>query len=95
VDVRKVDLRESFKARMGAANKTATKKSCATSAPASRYKLRDAAGQAREFNNYMLPWTWATGCPVFLTGYARHAGPNVPLFARAGRRKGSMDGSCA
>jgi cytochrome c biogenesis protein len=32
------------------------------------YKLRDAAGQAREFNNYMLPVDTGDGNPVFLLG---------------------------
>jgi cytochrome c biogenesis protein len=32
------------------------------------YKLRDAAGQAREYNNYMLPVDTGDGVPVFLLG---------------------------
>jgi cytochrome c biogenesis protein len=55
VDVRKVDFRQSIDTRLGAANKTATQKELRNVGPSVSYKLRDAAGQAREFNNYMLP----------------------------------------
>ncbi len=54
-DVRKVDLRQSIDARMGAANKTKEQKELRNVGPSLSYKLRDAAGQAREFHNYMLP----------------------------------------
>ena len=54
-DVRKVDLRQSIDARMGAANKTKEQKELRNVGPSLTYKLRDAAGQAREFHNYMLP----------------------------------------
>jgi cytochrome c biogenesis protein len=54
-DVRKVDLRQAIDTRLGAANKTATQKELRNVGPSVSYKLRDAAGQAREFNNYMLP----------------------------------------
>lgn len=68
VDVRKVDLQESFKARMGAANKGGGAKNLRNVGPSISYKLRDAAGQAREFNNYMLPMDMGDGVPVFLLG---------------------------
>ncbi len=68
VDVRKVDLRESVESRLGAANKTVTKKELRNVGPSVSYKLRDAAGQAREFHNYMLPVDTGDGVPVFLLG---------------------------
>ncbi len=68
VDVRKVDLRESINSRMGAANKTAAKKELRNVGPSISYKLRDAAGQAREFHNYMLPVDMGDGASVFLLG---------------------------
>jgi cytochrome c biogenesis protein len=68
VDVRKVDLRASIDSRMGAANKTATKKELRNVGPSITYKLRDAAGQAHEFHNYMLPVDMGDGAPVFLMG---------------------------
>ncbi len=68
-DVRKVDLRSAIGSRLGAANKTATKKELRNVGPSIVYKLRDAAGQAREFSNYMLPVDMGDGsAPVFLMG---------------------------
>ena len=55
VDVRKVDLHKAIETRMGAANKTVTQKELRNVGPSFSYKLRDAAGQAREYQNYMLP----------------------------------------
>lgn len=66
-DTRKVDLRESVQARLGAANKTVSRKELRNVGPSVTYKLRDAAGQAREFHNYMLPVDFGDG-PVFLLG---------------------------
>ncbi|MEP6587926.1 MAG: cytochrome c biogenesis protein ResB, partial [Polaromonas sp.] len=54
-DVRKVDLHKAIETRLGAANKTVTQKELRNVGPSVSYKLRDAAGQAREFQNYMLP----------------------------------------
>jgi cytochrome c biogenesis protein len=54
-DVRKVDLRQSIDSRLGAANKTNTQRELRNVGPSVSYKLRDAAGQAREYQNYMLP----------------------------------------
>jgi cytochrome c biogenesis protein len=69
VDVRKVDIRSSIDARLGAANKTVTKKELRNVGPSISYKLRDASGQAREFHNYMLPVdTGDGGAPSFLLG---------------------------
>jgi cytochrome c biogenesis protein len=68
VDVRKVDLRESIESRLGSANKTTTKKELRNVGPSITYKLRDAAGQAREFHNYMLPVDMGDNVPVFLMG---------------------------
>lgn len=68
VDVRKVDLRESIDSRLGAANKTVTKKELRNVGPSITYKLRDGAGQAREFHNYMLPVDTGDGQPVFMLG---------------------------
>ncbi len=68
VDVRKVDLKDAIQSRMGAANKTATKKELRNVGPSVTYKLRDSAGQAREYHNYMLPVDTGDGIPVFLMG---------------------------
>jgi cytochrome c biogenesis protein len=67
-DVRKVDLRASLEQSMGAANKANAKKTLRNVGPSVLYKLRDAAGQAREFHNYMLPLDLGDVVPVFLLG---------------------------
>ena len=54
-DVRKVDLRQALNSRLGAADKTPTQREMRNVGPSITYKLRDEAGQAREFHNYMLP----------------------------------------
>lgn len=61
VDVRKVDLRQAIDSRLGAANKTVTQKELRNVGPSVSYKLRDSAGQAREYNNYMLPVKMSDG----------------------------------
>ncbi|MBY0467547.1 MAG: cytochrome c biogenesis protein ResB [Burkholderiaceae bacterium] len=66
-DVRKVDLVSSFKAHLGSGAKGVNKKELRNVGPSISYKLRDAAGQAREFNNYMLP-VELDGQRVFLAG---------------------------
>jgi cytochrome c biogenesis protein len=68
VDVRKVDLRSALEARMGAGNKTTQPQNLRNVGPSVSYKLRDASGQAREYNNYMLPVDTGDGVPVFLLG---------------------------
>jgi cytochrome c biogenesis protein len=54
--------------RLGAGHKTTTEKNLRNVGPSVSYKLRDAAGQAREYNNYMLPVDLGDGTPVFLLG---------------------------
>ena len=67
-DVRKVDLKTSIDNHLGAGNKVLTPKELRNVGPSVSYKLRDAAGQAREFNNYMVPVDTGDGVPVFLWG---------------------------
>ena len=66
-DVRKVDLRASIESRLGSGHKTSTEKTLRNVGPSITYKLRDAAGQAVEYNNYMLP-VEIDGARVFLLG---------------------------
>jgi cytochrome c biogenesis protein len=54
-DVRKVDLQSSLNQHFGAANKEKKNPNLHNVGPKVQYKLRDAAGQAVEFDNYMLP----------------------------------------
>ena len=68
VDVRKVDLGQALNERLGAADKTVTQRALRNVGPSITYKLRDAAGQAHEFHNYMLPVDTGDGAPLFLLG---------------------------
>jgi cytochrome c biogenesis protein len=91
-DVRKVDLRESVESRLGAANKTVTKKELRNVGPSVTYKLRDAAGQAREFHNYMLPVDTGDGTPVFLLGVRETPSDPFRYLRVPADDQGGMDG---
>ena len=67
-DVRRVDLGHALSQRLGAADKSVTPRELKNVGPSISYKLRDAAGQAREYNNYMRPIDMGEGVPVFLLG---------------------------
>ncbi|MEY2994957.1 MAG: Cytochrome c biosis protein CcsB, partial [Pseudomonadota bacterium] len=54
-DVRSVNLVSSFTQHLGSGSKSVTEKVLQNVGPSFSYKLRDPAGQAKEFNNYMLP----------------------------------------
>jgi cytochrome c biogenesis protein len=54
-DVRKVDLADSLQKHLGSGAKAQGDKQLQNIGPSVSYKLRDASGQAREFNNYQLP----------------------------------------
>jgi cytochrome c biogenesis protein len=74
-DVRAVDANKSFNEKIGAsldkqlgsAANTGKSKDLKNVGPSVQYKLRDRDGQAREFNNYMLP-VKVDGAEVFLVG---------------------------
>jgi cytochrome c biogenesis protein len=91
-DPRKVDLGDSIGARLGAANKTTNKKELRNIGPSVSYKLRDAAGQAREFNNYMLPVDMGEGVPVFLLGLRDTPSENFRYLRVPADDQGGMDG---
>jgi cytochrome c biogenesis protein len=56
------------------------------------YKLRDAAGQAREFNNYMVPVDTGDGVPVFLLGMREQPSEPFRYMRIPPDEQGSMDG---
>ena len=92
-DVRKVDLRQSIDVRLGAANKTVTNKDLRNVGPSISYKLRDAAGQAREYHNYMLPVSMAEGEPtVFLLGVRENPADSFRYLRVPVDSQGSIDG---
>ncbi len=70
-DVRAVDQKKTFNERLdqrlGAAANPEKNKDLKNVGPSVQYKLRDKNGQAREFNNYMLP-VMLDGQEVFLAG---------------------------
>jgi cytochrome c biogenesis protein len=66
-DVRKVDLVASLDKHLGSGGKPPADKKLQNVGPSVSYKLRDASGQAREYNNYMVP-VELDGQRVFLAG---------------------------
>ncbi len=91
-DVRAVDLRQNIESRLGAGHKTATKKELRNIGPSVSYKLRDAAGQAREYNNYMLPVDMGEGQSVFLLGVRENPGEPFRYLRLPADENGAMDG---
>ena len=66
-DVRKVNLVDSIESRLGAGAKVKQGKQLQNVGPSITYRLRDAAGQAREYQNYMSPVDM-DGQQLFLVG---------------------------
>ncbi|MGZ5271384.1 MAG: cytochrome c biogenesis protein ResB [Ramlibacter sp.] len=87
-DPRKVDLMP----HLGAANGAAGKKELRNIGPSISYKLRDAAGQAREFNNYMLPVEMGDGVPVFLLGMRESPSDPFRYLRIPADDQGAIDG---
>ncbi|MEG1734656.1 MAG: cytochrome c biogenesis protein ResB [Comamonas sp.] len=90
-DVRKVDLKQAIDERLGAAHKTTDKKDLRNIGPSVGYKLRDASGQAREFQNYMLPVDTGDGQPVFLLGVRENQADQLRYLRIPADPEGSMD----
>jgi len=67
-DARGVDFRHAIESRLGSANKVNKPKVLKNIGPSISYKLRDVSGQAREYQNYMLPVDTGDGQSVFLLG---------------------------
>lgn len=91
-DVRGVDLRTSINAQLGAANKLKDGKTLRNIGPSYSYKLRDKAGQAREFNNYMLPVDLGDGQSVFLLGMRESPAESFRYLRVPADAEGSLDG---
>ena len=90
-DVRKVDLTSGIESRLGAANKTNKPKVLRNIGPSIGYKLRDAAGQAREYQNYMVPVDTGDGQPVFLLGMRERPEEPFRYLRVPSDDQGSMD----
>jgi cytochrome c biogenesis protein len=97
VDVRKVDLRQSIDDSMGSANKLGKDKGLRNVGPSISYKLRDGAGQATEFNNYMLPVILepnekGEGLPIYLWGMRTNPNDSYSYLRVPADDQGSPDG---
>ena len=92
VDVRKVDLRSSIESRLGGGHKTVTDKALRNIGPSIGYKLRDASGQAREYQNYMSPVDFGDGQPVFLLGVRDTPMEDFRYLRLPADENASMDG---
>ena len=91
-DVRKVDLHSGLESRLGAANKANKPKTLRNIGPSIGYKLRDASGQAREYQNYMVPVDTGDGQPVFLLGVREQPDEPFRYLRVPADEQGSMDG---
>ncbi len=85
-------LRQTIEGRLGAGHKSSTTKTLRNIGPSVSYKLRDAAGQAREFNNYMLPVDMGDGQPVFLLGMRDTPAEPFRYLRLPADEQGQMDG---
>lgn len=90
-DVRKVDLVGSLGEHLGSGAKVRNKKELRNVGPSVGYKLRDAAGQAREFHNYMLPFE-LDGQRVFLAGVRDTPSENFRYLRIPADDRDSLDG---
>jgi cytochrome c biogenesis protein len=87
----KTDLMQKFDQHLGAAVKRNQSSKLTNVGPAVIYKLRDAAGQAHEFFNYMLP-VELDGMKMFLAGERSELGGAYHYLRMPADSKDSIDG---
>jgi cytochrome c biogenesis protein len=90
-DVRAVDLVHSLDQRLGSGTKVVTKRELQNIGPSITYKIRDAAGQAREFQNFMSPVV-LEGAPVFLFGMRESPQDEFRYLRAPADEDGKIDG---
>jgi cytochrome c biogenesis protein len=90
-DVRKVDLGGTLDKHLGAGIDPDKKKQLHNVGPSFTYKLRDASGQAREFQNYMLPLE-IDGQRVFVMGVREATDENFRYLRIPVDDQNSMNG---
>ncbi|MDT7837350.1 cytochrome c biogenesis protein ResB [Aquabacterium sp. OR-4] len=90
-DVRKVDLANTLDKHLGSGVKGSRDKLLRNIGPSVSYKLRDASGQAREFNNYMLP-VELDGQRVFLAGVRETPAEPFRYLRIPADEQGAIDG---
>ena len=90
-DVRKVDLADTLHQHLGSGAKSSTPKQLHNVGPSFSYRLRDAAGQAREYNNYVAPIE-LEGQRVFLAGVRESPNDSFRYLRIPADEDMSMDG---
>ncbi len=90
-DVRKVDLAGTLQKHLGSGAKSDTRKQLHNVGPSVSYKLVDASGQRREFNNYMLP-VELDGQRVFLAGVRDNVNDGFRYLRIPADENDSIDG---
>jgi cytochrome c biogenesis protein len=90
-DVRKVDLADTLGKHLGAGVNPDKAKTMRNIGPSITYLLRDQAGQAREFHNYMLP-VELDGHRVFLAGVREATADSFRYLRIPADENGSLDG---
>lgn len=90
-DVRKVDLVHSLESRLGAGTKVVTKRHLQNVGPSITYRLRDAAGQAREYQNFMAPVP-IEGMNLFLLGVRDTPQDSFRYLRVPADENGALDG---
>lgn len=91
VDVRKVDLVQTLDSHLGSGTRVLNKKDLRNVGPSITYRLRDAAGQAREFHNYMAPLT-IDGASMFLAGTRDNTADSFRYLRIPADEQGQIDG---
>lgn len=91
VDVRRVDLASTLRDQFGSGARHVFDKTLRNVGPSVSYKLRDASGQAREYNNYMLPIE-LDGELVFLAGVREQTDDNFRYLRIPADDQGSLQG---
>lgn len=90
-DVRRVDLTTTLSDHLGSGAKAPSKKELRNVGPSITYKLRDASGQAREYQNYMLP-VELDGRRVFLAGVRDTPAEQFRYLRIPADEQGGLDG---
>jgi cytochrome c biogenesis protein len=90
-DVRKVDLVGTLDKHLGAGVNPDKAKTLRNVGPAVTYRLRDSAGQAREFHNYMLPIE-LDGQRVYVAGVRESAAENFRYLRMPADENMSLEG---
>jgi len=87
-------LTQAIESRLGSGHKTTSQKTLRNVGPSITYRLRDAAGQAREFHNYMQPVALGREGepPVFLLGVRESQAETFRYLRLPADDKDSLDG---